>query len=42
MERGLVTLIGMSIAYVASVLGLALAYWAWKRRGPRPNGEDRR
>lgn len=31
MDRGLVTLIGMSIAYVASVAGLALAYWGWKK-----------
>jgi len=37
MERGLVTLIGMSIAYAASFLGLGLAWWAWRRRsaGPR-------
>jgi H+/gluconate symporter-like permease len=32
MERGLVTLIGMSIAYVASILGMLFAYWAWRRR----------
>ncbi len=32
MDRGLVTLIGMSIAYVASFLGLALAWYGWKRR----------
>lgn len=32
MERGLVTLIGMSIAYVASFVGMGLAWWAWKRR----------
>jgi hypothetical protein len=31
MERGLVTLIGMSIAYVASFLGLGLAWWSWRR-----------
>ena len=31
MDRGLVTLIGMSIAYVASFLGLGLAWWAWRR-----------
>jgi len=37
MERGLVTLIGMSIAYGASFLGLGLAWWAWRkhRRGDR-------
>jgi len=34
MERGIVTLIGMSIAYVASLLGMGLAWWAWRRRGP--------
>jgi hypothetical protein len=31
MDRGLVTLIGMSIAYVASFAGLAFAYWGWKK-----------
>ena len=39
MDRGLVTLIGMSIAYVASFLGLGLAWWSWRKRqgkgGPR-------
>ena len=39
MERGLVTLIGMSIAYVASFLGLGLAWWSWRRRH-RPGGDD--
>ena len=38
MDRGLVTLIGMSIAYVASLLGMAFAYWAWRRR--RGRGKD--
>jgi hypothetical protein len=32
MDQGLVTLLGMSIAYLASFLGLGLAWWAWKRR----------
>ena len=32
MERGLVTLIGMSIAYAASLLGLGLAWYAYRRR----------
>lgn len=32
MDRGLVTVIGMSIAYVASFLGLGLAWWSWRRR----------
>lgn len=39
MDRGLVTLIGMSIAYVASFVGLGLAWWSWRKRhrkgGPR-------
>lgn len=32
MERGFVTLIGMSIAYLASFAGMGLAWWAWRRR----------
>lgn len=38
MERGLVTLIGMSIAYAASFLGLGLAWYSWKKRhaGDKP------
>jgi hypothetical protein len=32
MDRGLVTLIGMSIAYAASFLGMGLAWWSWRRR----------
>jgi len=31
MDRGLVTLIGMSIAYVASLLGMGVAWWAWRK-----------
>ena len=38
MDRGLVTLIGMSIAYLASFLGLGLAWWSWRRRH---QGKDR-
>lgn len=38
MEEGLVTVIGMSIAYVASFLGMALAWYGWKRRR-REGGE---
>ena len=45
MERGLVTLIGMSIAYAASFLGMALAGWSWYRhhsgRRSRTEEEDR-
>ncbi len=32
MDKGLVTLIGMSIAYVASFVGLALAWWSYRKR----------
>jgi hypothetical protein len=32
MDRGFVTLLGMSIAYVASLLGMACAWWAWRKR----------
>ena len=39
MDKGLVTLIGMSIAYVASFLGMGLAGWAWHRR--RRDGGER-
>lgn len=40
MDRGLVTLIGMSIAYAASFLGMGLAWYAWKRR-QRESGQGR-
>jgi len=32
MDKGLVTLIGMSIAYVASLLGMCLAWVSWRKR----------
>lgn len=32
MDRGLATVIGMSIAYVASFLGLAFAWFNWRKR----------
>ena len=32
MDQGLVTVIGMSIAYVASFLGMGLAWYGWRRR----------
>ena len=38
MDKGLVTLIGMSIAYIASLLGMGLAYWAWRRRHKQDEG----
>ncbi|HSO23500.1 MAG TPA: hypothetical protein VLT81_11355 [Chondromyces sp.] len=39
MERGLVTLIGMSIAYVASLLGMGVAWWAWRKRHRDGDGD---
>lgn len=36
MDRGLVTVIGMSIAYLASFMGMALAWYSWRRH----RGED--
>ena len=39
LEQGFATVIGMSIAYVASFAGMGLAWWAWRRRernGKRP------
>ena len=38
MDEGLVTVIGMSIAYAASFLGMALAWYGWKKRR---GGEDK-
>ena len=32
MDRGFVTLLGMSIAYAASFPGMACAWWAWRKR----------
>lgn len=32
MEKGFVTLVGMSIAYIASFLGLGLAWYGWRKR----------
>ena len=41
MDQGLVTVIGMSIAYAASFLGLGLAWWAWRRRSTGPSQRGR-
>ncbi len=41
MERGLVTLLGMSIAYAASFVGLGLAWYGWRKRH-RAGGEAER
>ena len=40
MDRGLVTLIGMSIAYAASFLGMGLAWYAWRRRQSQSGGRE--
>ena len=36
MEKGLTVVIGMSIAYVASFLGMFLAYHSYKKRRGEP------
>lgn len=36
MDKGFVTLIGMSIAYAASFVGLGLAWYGWKKRAGTP------
>ena len=40
MDKGLVTVIGMSIAYVASFVGMGLAWWSWRKRRDR-DGDGR-
>jgi len=32
MDKGLVMVLGMSMAYVASLLGMGLAWWSWRKR----------
>ena len=32
MDQGFVTVIGMSIAYLASFLGMGLAWYGWRKR----------
>jgi hypothetical protein len=39
MDKGLATLIGMSIAYVASFLGMWMAWYGWNRRHVRGEAE---
>jgi len=42
MSKGLMVVIGMSIAYLASFLGLALAYVAYKRKtGQKTSAENK-
>ena len=38
MDRALATVIGMSIAYLASFAGLGLAWWSWHKN--RRDGGD--
>lgn len=40
MDRSLATVIGMSLAYVASLAGLLLAWWSWRRREHREDRDD--
>ncbi len=41
MDKGLVTLLGMSISYVASIAGLCLAWWSWNKRHRAKDAQDR-
>ena len=41
MDKGLVTLIGMSIAYVASFLGFGLAWWSYRKRQRIEKGQGK-
>ncbi len=41
MDQGFVTLIGMSIAYVASFAGMALAYWGWRKHLRHNHAEEK-
>jgi hypothetical protein len=43
MDRALATVIGMSIAYLASFVGMGLAWWSWRKRkgGAKHDGERR-
>jgi len=41
MNEGLSVLIGMSVAYAASFLGMIVAYLAWRRRRRNPAGTDK-
>lgn len=39
MDQGFMTVIGMSIAYVASLVGMLLAAWRWKQN-QQANSEE--
>lgn len=32
MDDGLIMVIGMSIAYLASFVGMGFAWWAWRKK----------
>ena len=40
MDEGLVMVVGMSIAYVASGFGMGVAWWAWRRKQRAGDKED--
>ena len=40
MDQGLAVVIGMSIAYFFSFLGLLLAYFSYRKKKRRGEGED--
>lgn len=40
MDRSLATVIGMSLAYLASLAGMLLAWWSWRRRGPQSRKQE--
>lgn len=43
MDKALATVIGMSIAYLASFAGLGLAWWSWRKRNAAGKSDgDRR
>jgi ABC-type spermidine/putrescine transport system permease subunit II len=42
MNEGMSVLVGMSIAYVASFIGMIVAYIAWRRRRREKTGKENR
>jgi ABC-type spermidine/putrescine transport system permease subunit II len=41
MNEGLSVLVGMSVAYAASFLGMIVAYLSWRRRRRSQTGTDK-
>ncbi|MGQ9617698.1 MAG: hypothetical protein ACUVUG_01925 [Candidatus Aminicenantia bacterium] len=41
MSKGLFVVLGMTIAYLVSFLGLILAYYSYKKRKQAPSGEEK-